>query len=298
MSVSRRNPRYLSEFELPARVSVTHDLGSLSGIRIVLVVVPSHGFREVLHSFLEADQSSDELLVISGTKGIERDTLARMSQVCFEEGLSRHRGVHFAVVSGPSFASELVSGVPTASVVASEEAELAEQVRNLFSANNLRLYSTSDVVGVEIGGTAKNVIAIAAGAAVGLGYGHNTLAALMTRGLHEVTRLGMACGGRQRTFSGLAGMGDLVLTCTGGESRNRRTGLELAQGKTLEQIEAETSMVAEGVLNSLALRQLARDRGVDMPITRQMVEVLYNGKPPRDAVEELMARDLKSESEL
>jgi glycerol-3-phosphate dehydrogenase (NAD(P)+) len=209
-----------------------------------------------------------------------------------------NRELRFAVLSGPTFAAELATGTPTAAVLASEDDGVARELQDLLSWGNLRLYTSSDVVGVEIGGTAKNVVAIAAGAVTGLGFGHNTLAALITRGLHEVTRLGLACGGRPRTFSGLAGLGDLVLTCTGGLSRNRRTGLELAGGKSLDEIAAESHMVAEGVLNSRSLLHLARLKGIEMPITEQMEAVLWEGKTPRAAVADLMQRELKAEAEL
>ncbi len=302
MAREHRNPAYLPDTVFPELLEPTSDAEDLAECTTTLVVVPSHGFRSVLRAFLgpwsERHPESEALTIISGTKGIEQESLARMSQVCFEEGLAVNHEVRFAVLSGPTFAAELAQGAPTACVVASENPGLAESVRDLFSWGNLRLYSTSDVVGVELGGTAKNVIAIAAGCVDGLEYGSNTLAALITRGLHEIMRLGVSCGGHQRTFSGLAGLGDLVLTCTGGLSRNRRTGVELAHGKTLAQITAETSMVAEGVRNSLTILELARQRGVEMPITEQMVEVLHHDKPPREAVEKLMSRDLKAETEL
>ncbi len=210
-----------------------------------------------------------------------------MSQVAFEEALAADRELRFAVLSGPNFAAEVAAGLPSAAVVASEDNQLAAELRQTFASPSFRLYSSSDVVGVELGGAAKNVIAVAAGLVSGLGLGHNTLAALITRGLHETTRLGVACGGQPRTFSGLAGLGDLVLTCTGGLSRNRRTGLELAKGKSLAEVEGETSMVAEGIR-----------KGVEMPIAEQMMCVLYEQKSPRAALDELMTRDLKSESEL
>jgi glycerol-3-phosphate dehydrogenase (NAD(P)+) len=293
------NPRYLPGVELPKTIQPTSRLADCAGSSTVLMVVPSHGFRQVLRDFLATGGAHDRpLVIVSGTKGIEVEHVTRMSGVCFEEGIAADRDIRFAVLSGPSFAEELMRGTPTAAVIASEDTDLAHQLRDLFSSSNFRLYSSSDVAGVEIAGTAKNVVAIAAGAAFGLGFGHNTLAALMTRGLHEIARLGIACGGRQRTFSGLAGMGDLVLTCTGGPSRNRQTGLRLAEGKTLEEIRSETSMVAEGVLNSLALSRLAASKSVEMPITEKMVEVLYQGKSPRRAVEELMSRDLKAETEM
>jgi glycerol-3-phosphate dehydrogenase (NAD(P)+) len=241
---------------------------------------------------------SRRLVLVSATKGIETETLERMSEVAAAETAAAGQAMRFAVLAGPSFASELARSVPSAVVIASEDATLATEIREVLSTPFLRLYSSPDVVGVELGGASKNVIAIAAGAVSGLGLGDNTLAALITRGLHEITRLGVACGGQSRTFAGLAGLGDLVLTCTGELSRNRRAGLELAAGKTRAEIAGETHMVAEGIRNSLAIARLAALRGVEMPITEQMVAVLYQGKDPRRAVEDLMTRGLKAEAEL
>ena len=305
---ARENVQYLPGVALPKRLSVTSTMADLSAAQMVVMVVPSHGFRAVLRQYLKTCEphrgnTDADRVIVSATKGIETETQARMSQVCFEEGLAVERDLGFAVLSGPTFAAELTAAdaaasSPTACVVAADDLELAMVVRDTFSSRNFRLYSSTDVVGVEIGGTGKNVVAIAAGAVSGLGFGHNTLAALMTRGLHEITRLGMAYGGKQRTFAGLAGMGDLVLTCTGGLSRNRRTGVELAKGRTLEEIREETQMVSEGVRNCLSLQAMAQARKVEMPITEQMVQVLYENKSPKLAVEQLMTRDLKSESEL
>lgn len=297
MARERENSEYLPGVELPEGLTSTADLQDLAAASVLIVAVPSHGFRQVLREYLlQVDHGARA--VVSATKGIEPETLTRMSQVTFEEGMAADRELHFAVLSGPSFAAELAAGVATAAVIASEEQDLAETLRERLSSSTLRLYSSSDVVGVELGGTAKNVIAIAAGTVAGLNLGHNTLAALITRGLHEITRLGIAYGGQTRTFAGLAGLGDLVLTCTGGLSRNRATGVALAEGKTLQEIEAETQMVAEGVKNSVAVSRLARQRGVDMPIVEQMVEILYEGKPPARALQDLMTRELKSEAEL
>jgi glycerol-3-phosphate dehydrogenase (NAD(P)+) len=298
MAADRANSEYLPGVELPPSLSPTSDMESLVDSDFVLVVIPSHGFRAVLRQFLRLVPSDRSTPIISATKGIETETLARMSQVAFEEGTAADREVRFAVLSGPTFAAELARNTPSVAVIASEDAHFATEVRESFATPLLRLYSSSDVVGVEIGGTTKNVIAIAAGALSGLGLGHNTLAALITRGLHEITRLGIAYGGQPRTFAGLAGLGDLVLTCTGALSRNRHTGVELASGKTLEEITGGTHMVAEGIRNSVAIARLAAQRGVEMPITQQMVAVMYEGKNPRKALEELMTRELKAETEL
>jgi len=297
MRRERSNARYLPGVDLPPGLEPTSDVASLADCEFVVVAAPSHGFRAVLRQYLEIHLEGP-LQIISATKGIEPETLARMGQVAAEEGKAAGREVRYSVLSGPTFAAELARNVPSAAVIASEEAGFATEVRECLATPLLRLYSSPDVVGVELGGATKNVIAIAAGTLSGLGLGQNTLAALITRGLHEITRLGVAFGGQPRTFAGLAGLGDLVLTCTGGLSRNRKIGLDLAAGRSLEEIKEETHMVAEGVRNSIAIASLAGQRGVEMPITEQMVAVLYHGKDPRRALEELMTRELKSETEL
>jgi glycerol-3-phosphate dehydrogenase (NAD(P)+) len=298
MASDRVNEPYLPGVELPPRLEPTADIGSLGDSEFLLAVAPSHGFREVLRQFLRVHPDGGPLPLISATKGIEPETLARMSQVASEEGAAAGREVRFATLSGPTFAAELARNVASAAVIAAEDPAFATDVRECLATPYMRLYSSHDVVGVELGGTTKNVIAIAAGTLSGLGLGQNTLAALITRGLHEITRLGVAYGGQPRTFAGLAGLGDLVLTCTGGLSRNRKIGLDLAAGRSLAEIKGETHMVAEGVRNSIAISRLAAQRGVEMPITQQMVAVLYEGKDPRRALEELMTRELKSETEL
>ncbi|MGE0640470.1 MAG: NAD(P)H-dependent glycerol-3-phosphate dehydrogenase [Thermoanaerobaculia bacterium] len=298
MAVDRENRAYLPGVRFPAGLTATHDLEALTGCETVVVAAPSHGYRAVLRDFLVRRPAGKPLTVVSATKGIEAETLARMSQVSLAECETAGVTGRFAAFSGPTFAAELARAVPSAAVVACEDEEVAAAMRETLASPTLRLYSSTDVVGVELAGTAKNVIAIGAGIVAGLGLGHNTLAALITRGLHEITRLGLAFGGDPKTFSGLAGLGDLVLTCTGGLSRNRRTGVELAQGKTLSEILAETTEVAEGVRNSRVVLTLAREAGIEMPITEQMVAVLYEEKPAKLAVRELMTRDLKHESNL
>ncbi|HVT61680.1 MAG TPA: NAD(P)H-dependent glycerol-3-phosphate dehydrogenase [Thermoanaerobaculia bacterium] len=297
LGAERRNRDYLAAAELPPGVEPTSEMADLAASDVVLLVVPSHGFRAVLRQLLAVYPHGRPLALVSATKGIETDTLARMSQVAAQEASAAGRELRFAVLAGPSFAAEVAQNVPTAVVIASRDPELATEIRQALSTPTLRLYSSPDVVGVELGGASKNVIAIAAGTLSGLGLGHNTLAALITRGLHEITRLGVACGGDPRTFSGLAGLGDLVLTCTGGLSRNRRTGLDLAAGMTLAQVTEATQMVAEGIRNSVAISRLAAEHGVEMPITQQMVAVMHQGKDPRRAVEQLMTRGLKAEVE-
>ncbi len=298
LAEERVNREYLPDAPFPPSLTATSDLEQAGACEVALVVVPSHGFRAVVRDFLAARPRGRSLALVSCTKGIEGETGARMSQVSFEEALAADREIRFAVLSGPTFAAELAAEMPSAAVIGSDEGVLASELRELLASPGLRLYSSTDVVGVELGGAAKNVIAVAGGVVTGLGLGHNTLAALITRGLHEMTRLGIACGGQARTFSGLAGLGDLVLTCTGGLSRNRRTGLELASGKSLDEIQAETSMVAEGVRNSLSITRLAEKKGVEMSITEQMMQVMYEEKSPRLGVEELMTRERKSETEL
>ena len=291
----RCNSIYLPGVEFPENVTPTADVAALKGCEVVFVVVPSHGYREVTSLFLQQVVADEPPVVISATKGIETESLARMSQVTSEEAAAANVSVRFAVLSGPTFAAELAAGCPSAAVLASSHEEEAARLVEQLSTDKFRLYSSTDVVGVELAGTAKNVIAIGAGIVSGLGLGHNTLAALITRGLHEIRRLGVSYGGQSRTFAGLAGLGDLVLTCTGGLSRNRRTGMELAAGRSLEEIQGETSMVAEGVRNSLSITRLAGREGVEMPISEQMMALIYEGKSPQDTIRELMTRELKSE---
>jgi glycerol-3-phosphate dehydrogenase (NAD(P)+) len=292
----RINERYLPGVEFPPSLAVTSDLGVANHVDLVVVAIPSHGFRQVLRDLWELP-SNGRHVVVSATKGIENESLARMSEVAATAAQEHGREIDFAVFSGPSFAGELAEGAPTAAVIASTNEDLARRLQSELSSATLRLYSSRDVAGVELCGAAKNIVAIAAGMATGLGFGQNTLAALITRGLHEISRLGTAFGGDPRTFAGLAGLGDLVLTCTGGASRNRRAGLALAEGQSLWELEAETGQIAEGVRTSLAIHQLAQRVGVEMPITEQIVDVIYHGKDPRRSVYDLMVRGLKSETE-
>lgn len=289
------NERYLPGVAFPPSLEVVSDLGTTVDCDPVLVVVPSQGFRQVVHDFLSLEGAEQSRVLVSCTKGIESDSLKRMSEVVEAETAALGLRADFAVLSGPSFAQELAGGSPTAAVIASGDQGIGRRLQEELSGGNLRLYSSSDVIGVELGGTIKNVIAIAAGCVGGLGLGHNTRAALITRGLHEMTRLGVACGGRAATFSGLAGLGDLVLTCTSSLSRNERVGERLGRGESLDAVPSRG--IAEGVRNSAAVLELARRCELEMPITEQMVEVLYAGKSPRQAVEQLMSRQLRSESE-
>jgi glycerol-3-phosphate dehydrogenase (NAD(P)+) len=295
---TRVNQTYLPGIELPASVRVVCQLEDLRGCSPILVAVPAQGFREVFRACVRALDPGDSPVFVSATKGIELATYQRMTEVGGEELAQAGRFGELAVFSGPTFAVELAQGMPSAAVVAARDTTLAAALARDLSSPTLRLYTSSDVVGVELAGAAKNVIAIAAGVLAGLGLGHNTLAALITRGLHEMMRLVLAWGGEPDTLRGLAGLGDLVLTCTGGLSRNRRTGILLAQGKPLGEILAATQEVAEGVGSSRAILELARRRGVEMPIIEQMVAVMFQGKTPQQAMFDLMTRDLKREADL
>ena len=235
-----------------------------------------------------------EMVLVSATKGIETESLLRMSEVISAVTVPVFQP-RVAVISGPSFAKEVAKGDPTAVVVASEDLGTAQLIQQEFSSPSLRLYTNTDVTGVELGGAVKNVIAIAAGVCSGLGFGFNSLAALVTRGLSEMTRLAVACGGKRETLGGLAGMGDLLLTCTGELSRNRSVGVQLGQGRKLAEIVGSTRMIAEGVLTTAATLALARKHQVEMPITEQMDAVLHHGKSPQEAIRELMERRLKGE---
>jgi glycerol-3-phosphate dehydrogenase (NAD(P)+) len=297
MAAARENRLYLPGVPFPDGLEAGQELTALADTDFTVVAIPSHGYRAVFADFLAA-RGDGPLVAVSATKGIETEGLARMSRVTSEECARAAVPARFAVLSGPTFAAELARAVPSAAVVASDDETLAAELRHALASPAFRLYSSSDVVGVELAGTAKNVIAIAAGVLTGLGLGHNTMAALITRGLHEMTRLAVASGGDPETLRGLAGLGDLVLTCTGGLSRNRRTGIELARGRRLADVLRETTEVAEGVKNSLAIRRLAADRGLEMPIVEQMCEVLYEDKNPEAALYDLMTRELKRESKL
>jgi glycerol-3-phosphate dehydrogenase (NAD(P)+) len=293
LSKKRVNTDYLDGFELPPQLEITSDLGgALDGAEIVLGVMPSEHASGIYTSALP--HLRPETAIISATKGLDYPELERMTQV-ITSVTAPHFPARVAALSGPSFAREVARGDPTAVVVASEDEGLAAEIQEEFSGPTLRLYTNTDVTGVEMGGAVKNVIAIAAGVCVGLGLGHNSVAALITRGLAELTRLGCALGGRRETLSGLAGLGDLVLTCTGALSRNRSVGVALGQGRGLAEIQSGMRMVAEGVRTTAATVELARRHEIEMPITEQMHAVLYQNRPPRDAIRELMERRLKNE---
>lgn len=288
---SHQNP-YLDGVTLPESLSATTDLaGAVRGADLVLSVSPSQFVARVMGE--AAPHIRDDALIVSASKGIELDTLRRMDEVLAD--VLPGCGDRFCVLSGPSFAAEVARGGPTAVVVASESVSAAERAQLLFQNPDFRVYTNSDVVGVELGGALKNVMALAAGAVAGLGFGHNTMAAVITRGLAEMTRLGLAMGAEKATFSGLAGMGDLVLTCTGDLSRNRTVGYRLGQGESLEEILADMKAVAEGVKTAEAVYALARRHDVEMPIAEQVYAIVHEGRSPPDAVRMLMLRDPKPE---
>jgi len=260
---------------------------------LLLIVVPSNFFRTILTELSPFISSSTPLVI--GTKGIENETLMTMSQVV-ESVLPGDFVNAFACLSGPSFAKEVGHKMPTAITLASRNKNLASNLQELFSSAYFRVYTTQDVIGVELGGALKNVIAIAAGAADGLGFGFNARAALITRGLAEITRLGVSMGAKPLTFAGLAGIGDLILTCTGDLSRNRMVGLKIGRGIPLDEIISGMKMVAEGIKTSKSAYNLAKREGIDMPITTEVYRIIYEGKDPRKAVKDLMSRQLKAET--
>jgi glycerol-3-phosphate dehydrogenase (NAD(P)+) len=271
---------------------VTNFAAALDGAGIVLGVMPSHRARTVYDQMLPF--LNESMLLVSATKGLETGSLLRMSEI-----IGQVVGARFtpkvAVLSGPTFAKEVARGEPTALVVASADGELAAKIQTAFSGASFRLYTNGDPTGVEIGAAVKNVVAIGAGVCHGLGLGSNSLAALITRGLAEITRLALAVGGEARTLSGLAGLGDLLLTCTGALSRNRTVGIELAAGKSIGEIVGSMRMVAEGIETTKATVDLARGRRVEMPIAEQMYAMLYEARAPREAIRQLMERSLKGE---
>ncbi|HXV72497.1 MAG TPA: NAD(P)H-dependent glycerol-3-phosphate dehydrogenase [Acidimicrobiia bacterium] len=288
------NPDYLPDHELPDQVTASHELEEVvDRAELIVMAVPSHGFRSI---FTETAQNlSPNTPIVSLTKGIEQETLATMTEVVHEVDESISRDV-VGVVTGPNLASEIVAGQPTASVAAFRDTETARAVQGLLMGPTFRVYTHDDVIGCELGGALKNVMAIAAGMSDGLGFGDNTRATLLTRALAEVTRLGVAQGGRPETFAGLAGMGDLIATCSSDRSRNHRVGYALARGQTLEEVINEMKMVAEGVKTTKSALGLAERAGVDMPIATHVDLVLEGEMTPREAMSSLMTREAKAES--
>jgi len=290
VNASHANPRFLPGATLDARIRATAVLAeALGGAELVVYVAPSHVLREVVRG--AARDVAPGAIAVVATKGIERGSLALMTDVVRAE-LPQHAVV---ALSGPSFALEVARGMPTAVVAASHDAAAAAAVQRALASPVFRVYSNDDVTGVEIGGALKNVMAVATGIAEGVGLGLNSRAALITRGLAEMTRLGVALGARPETFAGLAGMGDLVLTCTGALSRNRAVGVEVGKGRALEEVLAATESVAEGVTTTDSARALAEREGVDMPIVRAIARILFEQQAPRHALADLMGRELRPE---
>jgi glycerol-3-phosphate dehydrogenase (NAD(P)+) len=282
----------LKSLQIPASVTVTSELNTaLDQAELVLFAAPSHTARELFTAL--SPHLEEAAIVVSAAKGIEIETGKRISEIVKEVAGTAYP---FVCLSGPSFAKEVVAGHPTAIVAASKDAAAARTVQNELSFENLRIYTNADVIGTEIGGSVKNVMAIAAGMAAGLGFGSNSVAALITRGLAEITRLARREGGHMETLMGLAGLGDLVLTCTGALSRNRFVGEELGKGRRLEDIVAAMSEVAEGINTARAVKKLADRATLEMPIVNEVNAVLYEGKPAHDAVSELMSRPLREEA--
>jgi glycerol-3-phosphate dehydrogenase (NAD(P)+) len=292
LQAERQNFVYLPGYQIADNTIVTHDLqAALEGADVVLSVMPSHHVRRVYAQMLPSLRES--MTFVSATKGLEVGTILRMSEIIRSTGCDFPMEV--AALSGPTFAKEVARGEPTASVVASPDDALNRRIQAAFSGPTFRVYTSLDPIGVEIGGSIKNVIAIGSGVIHGEGFGHNVTAALITRGLAEMTRLAVAMGGRAQTLAGLAGLGDLVLTCTGELSRNRMVGIELARGRKLDEIVGSMKVVAEGIKTTDAAMELARRFGVEMPITEQMYQMLYHGVSPREAIRRLMERSLKEE---
>jgi glycerol-3-phosphate dehydrogenase (NAD(P)+) len=293
LRTTRENDLYLPGFRIPDNIEPATDVAmALDRADVVLTVVPSHLMRSVCTRMLP--HLDPEMAFVSATKGVENGSLMRMTEV-IRDVVSARFEPRTAVISGPTFAREVARGDPTALVVAASDMELAEQVQAAFSSHAFRLYTSPDPVGVEIAGSIKNVVAIGAGVAAGLGLGSNASAALITRGLAEMTRLAVAMGGRAATLAGLAGLGDLVLTCSGELSRNRTVGLQLAAGKGVEEIVASMKMVAEGIKTTTSAVDLAKRHSVELPISEQMFQMLHFGVPPREALRRLLERSLKGE---
>ncbi len=285
------NPKYLQGVQLPSSLKATHSLpDALRDASVVVSVSPAQHVRNIMAE--AAPLLRDDVIVVSASKGIEQERLNTMAQVLAQV---LPRGTSTAYLSGPSFALEVAQQMPTAVTIASHDEDVALRSQDIFQTPYFRPYTSQDVVGVELGGALKNVVAVAAGMVVGLGFAHNTTAALITRGLAEITRLAVELGANPLTLSGLAGMGDLILTCTGGLSRNRHVGVEIGKGRTLDEVLAEMTMVAEGVATTRATQALAQRTRVEMPIVSAVYEVLFENRPPADAVEALMLREPKPE---
>lgn len=295
IKTQRSNSIFLPGVPLSKNITPTNDLGTaVSNKDLLLIVVPSHVMRPVATQIAGLLPPDVDVTIVTASKGIEDDTFLTMSGV-LQDCLPRLAPRNFCALSGPSFAKEVARGVPTAVTVAASDKAVAEIVQQVFATQRFRVYTSNDLLGIELGGAVKNVIALAAGMIDGLGLGLNTRAALITRGLAELRRLGVKLGASSATFAGLAGIGDLILTCTGDLSRNHTVGCKLGQGMSLQEILADMRMVAEGVKTTLSVYHLSQKAQVDMPITREVYNILYEGASPKDAVYRLMSRDLKQE---
>lgn len=294
IQVSRENANYLPGCKLPQSVLVTPDLKeACEGASLIVLATPSHAVRQTVAKL--SSYVSPETILVNVAKGLELSSLKRLSETIVEELPAIANQI--AVLSGPNHAEEVALAYPTATVVAAKSRQVAEYIQDAFMRPYFRVYTNPDIIGVELAGALKNIIALGAGIADGLGFGDNAKSALMTRGLAEIARLGISMGANPLTFAGLAGIGDLIATCTSSHSRNRRAGLMLASGKSVNEIQNETSMVVEGIRATKAAYQLAVNQGIDMPITNQIYQVLYQNKSPKDAVFELMTRSRTHEVE-
>ncbi len=294
INVTHRNPKYLKDIELPASLTGTSDLrAAVEERELIVSVVPSHAVREVMKQ--AAPWVGPEVVIVSASKGIEQESLMTMNGV-LRAVLPRAFWPNLAFLGGPSFAREVAMKLPTAVSIAADEPDVAKKAQLAFASPYLRAYTTNDVIGVELGGALKNVLAIGAGIAEGLKFGHNTRAALITRGLAEMSRIGLKMGANPLTFAGLGGLGDLILTCTGDLSRNRKVGLMLGEGKSLQEVLGSMDQVAEGVKTAKSIEDLSRKIGIEMPLCHEVYCILYEGKDARKAVIDLMSRDLKDET--
>ena len=291
ISSARENKRCLPGISIPEEILITSDINCCKNQDIIVIATPSHGVRGVAQRIKGVVPNGQIILNIS--KGIEEETYLTISQVLKQE----LPDCKIAVMSGPSHAEEVSRGIPTTNVVASDDTETTMLIQEVFMNRNFRIYTNDDIIGVELGGSVKNVIALCCGILDGLGCGDNTKAALMTRGLVEMTRLGVAMGAKAETFSGLSGIGDLIVTCTSMHSRNRRAGILIGQGKSVEEAQKEVNMVVEGVRSCRAAKELADRLGVEMPIVSEAYDVLFHGKTPKQAIENLMMRTKKHETE-
>ncbi|MBR5614138.1 MAG: NAD(P)H-dependent glycerol-3-phosphate dehydrogenase [Clostridia bacterium] len=291
LSAARENKRCLPGVSIPEEITLTSDINSCKNQDIIVIATPSHGVRGVAQRIKSVVPAGQIILNIS--KGIEEETYLTISQILKQE----LPNCKIAVMSGPSHAEEVSRGIPTTNVVAGDDTETTSLIQDIFMNRTFRIYTNDDIIGVEIGGSVKNVIALCCGILDGLGCGDNTKAALMTRGLVEMTRLGVAMGAKAETFSGLSGIGDLIVTCTSQHSRNRRAGILIGQGKTVDEAQKTVNMVVEGVRSCKAAKELSDKLNVDMPIVSQAYDVLFHGKKPADAIESLMLRTKKHETE-